>query len=118
MGRVAVKLLFTPAYWALVLPSVFLICASASCTFGLVRLAHGQEAEPPVVIAPNATEQIENAEIDRIVEQLRRVYEFCKRQACTVIPRSHYEAIQRDMEWLRKQLWELEKPRAAQAGCA
>ena len=105
-------------YWALVLPSVFFICASASCTFGLVRLAHGQEAVPPVVIAPNATEQIENAEIDRIVEQLRKVYEFCKHQACEVIPRSHYEAIRRDMEWLRERLWELEKPRPAQAGCA
>ena len=105
-------------YWALVLPSVFFICASASCTFGLARLAHGQEAEPPAVVVPKAIDPAENAEIDRIVEQLRQVYEFCKRQACTVVPRSHYEAIQRDMEWLRKQLWELEKPRAAQAGCA
>ena len=112
------KLIFTPAYWALVLPSVFFICASASCTFGLVSMARGQEYAPPVVVAPKLNEQAEEAQIDRVVEQLRRVYEFCKQQVCTVILRSHYEAIQRDMEELRKQLYELEKPRPLQAGCA
>jgi endonuclease III len=115
---VGVKLLFTPTYWALVLPSVFFICASASCTFGLVRMARGQEDAPPLVVAPKLSEQSQDEQIDKVVEQLRRVYEFCKQQACTVIPRAQYEAIQRDMEELRRDLYEIEKPRPSQAGCA
>ena len=94
------------------------VIAAVLIVIALMQPARAQEPEAPVVVAPKLSEAAEDAEIDRIVEKLRQVYEFCKYQACEVIPRSHYDAMQRDMEELRRQLYELEKSRPAQAGCA
>lgn len=79
----------------------------ATLTILAVVLSWGTARADPIVIPP--AEAVEDA------KRMEEIYEFCRKHGCTVMPRAHYDAIQNDMEDLRRILWELERPRPAAA---